>query len=369
MKEYDFLIVGAGLFGSVFAREMTDSGKKCLIIDKRKHTGGNVYSENREGINVHIYGPHIFHTNDKEIWEYVNKFADFNNFVNRPKVNYKGKIYSFPINLMTLYQLWGTDTPTKARERLYQEKLNIKSPKNLEEWILSEVGEEIYKIFIYGYTRKQWGREPKDLPVFIIKRLPIRLNFNDNYFTDKYQGIPIDGYAKMIKNIQDGIEIKLNTDFFQQKEYFENIANTIVFTGRIDEFFNYDLGPLEYRSLKFETEFLDVKDFQGNALINYTEYDIPFTRICEHKHFEFGNQNYTVITKEYPDNWSKEKEPFYPINDIKNNNLYSGYKRKSELLSNYIFGGRLAEYKYYDMHQIIASALVKAKKNKRENKL
>jgi len=361
--KYDFLIVGAGLFGSTFAQQAKERGKICLIIDKRSHTAGNSYTEKIEGINVHKYGPHIFHTSDEDIWNYVNKFAEFNSYVNRPKVNYKGKIYSFPINLFTLYQMFGVGTPEEAKQLLADLKTNNKFPKNLEEWILSEVGEEIYRTFIYGYTKKQWGREPRELPASIIRRLPIRLTFDDNYYTDKYQGIPIGGYTQMIEKMQEGIEVRLGVDFFEDRVKFESMAETIVFTGPIDEFFGHQHGELEYRSLRFETQILPIEDFQGNALINYTEEGIPFTRICEHKHFESTKSGSTVITKEYPQSWSSGEEKFYPVNDEENNSRYLLYRKMAEDLSpKYIFGGRLAEYKYYDMHQVIGSALAKARK-------
>ena len=361
--KYDFLIVGAGLFGSTFAQQAKERGKTCLIIDKRSHTAGNAYTEKIEGINVHKYGPHIFHTSDEDIWNYVNKFAEFNSYVNRPKVNYKGKIYSFPINLFTLYQMFGVGTPEEAKQLLADLKTNNKFPKNLEEWILSEVGEEIYRTFIYGYTKKQWGREPKELPASIIRRLPIRLTFDDNYYTDKYQGIPIGGYTQMIEKMQEGIEVRLGVDFFEDRVKFESMAETIIFTGPIDEFFGHQHGELEYRSLRFETQILPIEDFQGTALINYTEEGIPFTRICEHKHFESTKSGSTVITKEYPQAWSSGEEKFYPVNDEENNSRYLLYRKMAEDLSpKYIFGGRLAEYKYYDMHQVIGSALAKARK-------
>ena len=361
--KYDFLIVGAGLFGSTFAQQAKEKGKNCLIIDKRNHTAGNAYTEKIEGINVHKYGPHIFHTSDEDIWNYVNKFAEFNSYVNRPKVNYKGKIYSFPINLFTLYQMFGVGTPEEAKQLLADLKTNNKSPKNLEEWILSEVGEEIYRTFIYGYTKKQWGREPRELPASIIRRLPIRLTFDDNYYTDKYQGIPIGGYTQMIEKMQEGIEVRLGVDFFEDRVKFEGMAETIVFTGPIDEFFGHQHGELEYRSLRFETQILPIEDFQGNALVNYTEEEIPFTRICEHKHFESTKSGSTVITKEYPQAWFSGEEKFYPVNDEENNTRYLLYRKMAEDLSpKYIFGGRLAEYKYYDMHQVIGSALAKARK-------
>jgi len=362
-QKYDFLIVGAGLFGSVFAQQAKEKGKTCLIIDKRGHTGGNAYTEKIEGINVHKYGPHIFHTSDDEVWNYVNRFSKFNSYVNRPKVNYKGNLYSFPINLFTLYQLFGVKTPEEAKKLLADLKTNNKSTKNLEEWILSEVGEEIYRTFVYGYTKKQWGREPRDLPASIIRRLPIRLTFDDNYYTDKYQGIPIGGYTQMIEKMQEGIEVKLGVDFFEDRVKFEDMAETIVFTGPIDEFFGSQHGELEYRSLKFETQILPIEDFQGNALVNYTEEKIPFTRICEHKHFESTKSGITVITKEYPQSWSSGEEKFYPVNDEENNSRYLLYRKMAENLSpKYIFGGRLAEYKYYDMHQVIGSALAKSRK-------
>jgi len=360
---YDYLIVGSGFFGSTFAQQATEKGYKCLIIDKRNHNAGNAYTEEIEGINVHKYGPHIFHTSDDRIWNYVNRFASFNNFVNRPKVSYKGDLYSFPINLFTLYQLFGVKSPEEAKEILESVKIHSNSPKNLEEWILSQVGEEIYKKFIYGYTRKQWGRDPKELPSSIIRRLPIRLTFDDNYFNDIYQGIPIGGYTKMIEKMQEGVEVRLGVDFFENKEQFESEAKTIIFTGAIDEFFGYQFGPLEYRSLRFETEEINIPDYQGNALINYTEEEIPYTRICEHKHFEFTKSDSTIITREYPDSWEPGKERYYPVNNAENNLKYSKYQKMAmAIYPRYIFGGRLAEYKYYDMHQVIGSALFAVKK-------
>jgi len=359
--KYDFLIVGCGLFGVTFAQQAKERGKKCLIIDSRNHIGGNIYTENKDGINIHTYGPHIFHTNNDEIWNYTNRFTKFNHFVNRPKVNYKEKLYSFPINLFTLYQLWGVKTPEEAKLKLESVKVKIQEPKNLEEWILSQVGEELYYTFIHGYTKKQWNKEPKDLPSFIIKRLPIRLNFDDNYFFDKYQGIPIGGYTKIIENMTDGIEVILNENYLDRRDYWNQKANKIIFTGKIDEFYNYKYGELEYRSLEFKTERHEIKDYQGNAVINYTDENVPYTRILEHKHFEFGEQDYTYITKEYPNNWDRNKIPYYPINNDINNNLYKKYRQISEKENNILFGGRLAEYKYYDMHQIIGSALQKSK--------
>ena len=359
--QYDYLIVGAGLFGSVFAQQAIESGKRCLIIDKRSHTAGNAYTKNINGINVHMYGPHIFHTSDDKIWEYVNRFAKFNTYVNRPKVNYKNNLYSFPINLFTLYQIFGVKTPEEARNKLESLKIHNDSPKNLKEWILSQVGEEIYYKFIHGYTKKQWGKDPEDLPSSIIKRLPIRLTFDDNYFNDKYQGIPIGGYTLMIEAMQKGADICLETDFFENVEYYESIAEKIVFTGAIDEFFNYSEGYLEYRSLRFENEILDIEDYQGNAIINYTEENVPFTRICEHKHFESAKTESTIITREFPEQWKPGDDRYYPINNEENNNRYNRYKKMADDRSaKYLFGGRLAEYKYYDMHQVIGSALKKS---------
>jgi UDP-galactopyranose mutase len=363
VMEYDYVIVGSGLFGSVFAQQMTEAGKKCIILERRTHIGGNCYTENIEGINVHKYGPHTFHTSDKGIWDYVNRFATFNNFVYRPKVKFGERIFSFPINLLTLHQVYGVSTPHEAAEKLESVKHRIENPKNLEEWILSQVGSELYELFVKGYTTKQWGRDPKELPSFIIKRLPIRLNYDDNYFFDKYQGIPIGGYTSMFEKMQEGIEIRLGVDFLKEREYWESISNKIVFTGPIDEFFEFSEGVLEYRSLKFETETLDVEDFQGNAVVNYTEVDVPWTRICEHKHFDEVKVNKTVVTREYPADWKFGMERFYPLSDEKNKDTYSKYKKLSEGISDkYIFGGRLAEYKYYDMHQVVGSALSRARK-------
>lgn len=362
-KKYDYLIVGSGLFGSVFAHEATKKGKKCLVIDKRKHIGGNIYTENIEGINVHKYGAHIFHTNDKKLWDYVNQFADFNQFVNSPLSLSKGKLYNLPFNMNTFYQLWGESNPIKVKAIIDEqiEKYGSKDPQNLEEQALSLVGKDIYETLIKEYTEKQWGRKATELPAFIIKRLPVRFTFDNNYFNDRYQGIPIGGYTKIIEGLLKEVEVLLNTDFCENREYFENIANKIVFTGKIDEYFNYQFGQLEYRSLRFENEILDSDNFQGNAVINYNDSEYPYTRIIEHKHFEFGKQPKTVVTKEYPENWTAEKEAYYPINDEKNQAIYAQYKALEEK-SKTIFGGRLAEYKYYDMHQIVASALTKASK-------
>ncbi|WP_304063966.1 UDP-galactopyranose mutase [Pedobacter glucosidilyticus] len=364
MKKYDYLIVGGGLFGAVFAHEMKKINKTCLVIDRRSHKGGNVYCENIEGINVHKYGAHIFHTNDKMIWDYVNQFVEFNRYTNSPLANYKGELYNLPFNMNTFYKLWGTITPSEAKEKIRSqcENLNITLPKNLEEQAISLVGTDIYEKLIKGYTEKQWGRDAKDLPAFIIKRLPVRFNFDNNYFNDKYQGIPIGGYNKLIDGLLEGIEIKLNVDYFEEKYELDALATNIVYTGKIDEFYQFRFGELEYRSLRFEHELLELDNFQGNAVVNYTEREVPYTRIIEHKHFEFGTQNRTLITKEYPDEWSLGKESYYPINDIKNTEIYKKYKILSETEENVIFGGRLAEYKYYDMHQVIASALTVTKK-------
>ena len=357
----DYVIIGSGLFGSIFARQMTDRGASCLILEKREHIGGNCYTENTEGIHVHKYGPHIFHTNSDKVWEYMNRWTKFNNFVNRPKVNYMGKLYSFPINLFTLYQLWGMSTPKDAEKKLNEVKIKKENPKNLEEWILSQVGEEIYETFIKGYTTKQWGRSPKDLPSFIIKRLPIRLNFDDNYYEDKYQGIPENGYTEIFKKLLNGIPVETNVDYLKDREKLDSLAKKTVYTGAIDEFFNYEYGTLEWRSLRFEHERIETKDFQGNAIINYTDESIPHTRVIEHKHFNYGKQDFSVVTKEFPQNWDKNKEKFYPINDEKNNELYSKYKNMIDE-KKYVFGGRLADYKYYDMHQVVGSALVRSEK-------
>lgn len=362
MYNYDFLIVGTGLFGSVCARELTDAGYKCLVIDKRSHIGGNCYTENVNGIHVHKYGPHIFHTSNDDIWNYVNRFVKFNNYRYNPKVSYKENTYSFPINLMTLYQVYGVRTPEEAKQKLQEVRVPCDNPKNLEEWILSQVGKEIYEIFIKGYTTKQWGTDPKNLPMSIIKRLPIRTNFNDSYYFDTYQGIPEEGYTKVFEQLLAGIDVRLNTDYFEHREELHKvIQKKIIYTGPIDKFYNYQYGYLEYRSLKFVEEHLNIQDYQGAAGINYTEEEIPFTRKIEHKHFnpigESFKQEFTVVTTEYPEKWSTEKEPFYPINDDKNTEIYKQYKQLMDNESNFIFGGRLADYRYYDMHQVIGSAL------------
>lgn len=359
---FDFLIVGAGLFGSTFARTVADRGKKVLILEKRNHIGGNCYTKKIEGIDVHVYGPHIFHTNDNKIWEFINEFSNFNNYQHRPKVNYNDKVYSFPINLMTFYQVWGSKNPQEAKEKIKSVRIKNPSPDNLEDWILSEVGEELYEIFIRGYTTKQWGKNPKDLPTFIIKRIPIRFTYDDRYFSDKYQGVPIDGYTSIFEKMLDhpNIQYQTDVDFFNNKKEFTSLADKIVYSGKIDEFYDYQFGELEYRSLKFETKTLD-GDYQGCAIMNYTQEDVPFTRIVEHKHFCSNNSDKTVVTWEYPDSYNNSKVPYYPINDEKNNNLYNKYKQ-IETNGKIIFGGRLGKYEYKDMHQIIASAITIANK-------
>nr|WP_317280418.1 UDP-galactopyranose mutase [uncultured Fusobacterium sp.] len=359
MKKYDYLIVGAGLYGSIFAYEMNKKGKKCLVIDKRDHIGGNIYCENIEGINVHKYGAHIFHTSNKEVWEYINQFCEFNNYINSPIANYKGQIYNLPFNMNTFNKLWGVRTPEEAKRKIEEQKkeFGIVEPRNLEEQAISLIGKDIYEKLIKGYTEKQWGRKATELPAFIIKRLPVRFIYDNNYFNDRYQGIPIGGYTKIIEKMVEGVEVKLNTNFFDNREYFENIAEKIVFTGMIDEFYNYQFGKLEYRSLRFETEVLNKENYQGNAVVNYTEREISYTRIIEHKHFEFGKQAKTVITREYPSEWKEGDEPYYPVNNEKNNNLYKKYKKLAEKETNVIFGGRLGEYKYYDMDKVIEKVL------------
>jgi UDP-galactopyranose mutase len=363
MTQYDYLIVGSGLFGAVFAHEANKRGKKCLVIDKRNHAGGNVYCENIDNINVHKYGAHIFHTNDKGIWDYVNQFVEFNRYTNSPVAFYKEEVYNLPFNMNTFHQLWGVKTPEEARAKIEEQvkASGIIDPKNLEEQAISLVGVDIYNKLIKGYTEKQWGRKATDLPAFIIKRLPVRFTYDNNYFNDKYQGIPVGGYNKLIDSLLEGIEVKLNIDFFDNRDFFSQLATKIVFTGKIDEYYNNQFGTLEYRSLRFDTQLKEIENFQGNAVVNYTENQIPYTRIIEHKHFEFGTQKNTVVTYEYPDEWVMGKESYYPVNDEKNNLIYSKYNELSQNDKNIIFGGRLAEYKYYDMHQIIASALTKFK--------
>lgn len=361
---YDYLIVGAGLYGSIFAYEATKRGKKCLVIDKRSHIGGNIYCEDIEGINVHKYGAHIFHTNNKKIWEYVNNFVEFNRYTNSPVANYNGEIYNLPFNMNTFNKLWGVITPQEAKKKIEEQKKDagIANPKNLEEQAISLVGTDIYEKLIKGYTEKQWGRSAKDLPSFIIKRLPVRFTYDNNYFNDRYQGIPIGGYNKIIEKMLEGSEIRLNVDFFENRKELQALAKKTVFTGMIDQYFNYKHGVLEYRSLNFETTIEENDNYQGNAVVNYTDRETPYTRIIEHKHFEFGTQEKTVITKEFPTEWESGDEPYYPINDQRNNEIYDKYKGLAEKEANVIFGGRLGTYKYYDMHQVIGAALTTVEK-------
>lgn len=356
---YDYLIVGAGLYGAVFAHEAKKAGKKVLVIDRRPNIAGNVYTEPMEGIQVHKYGAHIFHTNNKEVWSYVNQFAEFNRFTNSPVANYHGELYSLPFNMYTFNKMWGVVTPQEAAAKIEEQRkaAGITEPKNLEEQAISLVGTDIYEKLIKGYTQKQWGRECKDLPSFIIKRLPVRLTFDNNYFNDRYQGIPIGGYNVIIENMLGDVEVELGVDFFANREELEASAEKVVFTGMIDQYFDYKHGELEYRSLRFEHEVLDEENHQGNAVVNYTEREIPYTRIIEHKHFEYGTQPKTVITREYPADWKRGDEPYYPINDEKNNAMFAKYQEEAEKNDKVIFCGRLADYKYYDMHVVIERAL------------
>ncbi len=356
---YDYLIVGAGLFGSVCAHELNKKGKKVLVIEKRSHIAGNAYTENNNGIQVHKYGAHIFHTNDKKIWEYVNSFVEFNRFTNSPLANYKGELYNLPFNMNTFYKLWGVKTPQEALDVINEQRkeLGTKEPSNLEEKAISLVGRDIYEKLIKGYTEKQWGRKASDLPAFIINRLPVRMTYDNNYFSDRYQGIPIGGYTKMVEKMLEGIEVRLDVDFLKNKSELSKLASKVIYTGPIDEYFEYCYGLLEYRSLRFETETLHTDNYQGNAVINYTEAEVPFTRIIEHKHFDPVETKHTVVTKEYPSEWRKGDEPYYPVNNGKNMDLFSKYRKLASEEKQVIFGGRLAEYKYYDMHQVISSAL------------
>ena len=362
---YDYLIVGAGLYGAVCARQLTDAGKSVLVIDKRSHIAGNVYTEKTEGINVHIYGAHIFHTNNKTVWDYVQRFATFNRFTNSPVANYKGELYSLPFNMYTFNKMWGVVTPEEAATKIEEQKkaAGITEPKNLEEQAISLVGTDIYEKLIKGYTQKQWGRPCDQLPAFIIKRLPVRLNFDNNYFNALYQGIPVGGYTKMVENMLSGIEVKLNCDYLTDKDALDKLAEHVIYTGPIDAYFNYSLGNLEYRSVRFETETLDITNFQGNAAVNYTDSETPYTRIIEHKWFEFGKDENgndlpkTVISKEYSSEWKPGDEPYYPVNDEKNGALYEKYRELSLKEENVIFGGRLGSYKYYDMDQVIGEAI------------
>lgn len=361
---YNYLIVGSGLFGSVFARQAADAGKKVLVIDKRPNIAGNVYTEKVEGINFHKYGAHIFHTNNTEVWNYVNRFATFNRFTNSPVANYKGELYSMPFNMYTFNKMWGVVTPEEAAAKIEEQKKEITGePQNLEEQAISLVGRDIYEKLVKGYTEKQWGRDCKELPAFIIRRLPVRLTFDNNYFNALYQGIPIGGYTKLVENLLEGIEVRLNEDYLEDKAEWNVMAEKVVYTGAIDAYFDYALGNLEYRSVRFENEILDIPNFQGNAAVNYTDRETPWTRIIEHKWFEFGKDENgndlpkTIISKEYSSEWKPGDEPYYPVNDKKNGELYQKYKALAEKEENIIFGGRLGEYKYYDMDAVIASAL------------
>lgn len=367
-NHYDYLIIGSGLYGATFAYFARKVGKKCLVIDKRAHLGGNIYCENIDGIHVHKYGAHIFHTSNKKVWDFVNQFAAFNRYTNSPVANFHGRLFNLPFNMNTFYEMWGVTTPAEAQAKIEEQKKasGITDPKNLEEQAISLVGRDIYETLVKEYTEKQWGRKCAELPAFIIKRLPVRFTFDNNYFNDAYQGIPIGGYNKIIEGLLFGIETKTDVDFFEHRAELEKLADKIVFTGKIDEFFGYRFGKLEYRTVRFETEELDVQNYQGNAVVNYTSHDEPFTRIIEHKHFEPENpsysQNKTVISKEYSTEWKDGLEPFYPVNDEKNAEVYKKYKSLADVENNVIFGGRLAEYKYYDMDDVIAKAMEDAER-------
>lgn len=356
---YDYLIVGSGLFGSVFAHEMHKKGKSCLVLERRPHVGGNIYCENKDGINIHTYGAHIFHTSNKKVWDYVNQFVEFNNYVNSPVANYKGELYNLPFNMNTFTKMWGVVTPKEAAEKIAQQRAEagITDPKNLEEQAISLIGTDIYTKLIKGYTEKQWGRSCKELPAFIIKRLPVRYTFDNNYFNDRYQGIPVGGYNKLIEGLLAGIEVRTGVDYLKHRDEYKGMAKRIVYTGPIDEYFGYKLGTLEYRGLRFETERLEEENHQGVAVMNYTDRETPWTRIIEHKHFEFGTQPVTYVTKEYPADWQPGEEAYYPVNNARNQSLYEQYAALAQNEQNVIFGGRLAEYKYYDMDDVVESAL------------
>lgn len=356
---YDYLIVGSGLFGSVFAHQMHKKGKSCLVLERRPHVGGNIYCENKDGINIHTYGAHIFHTSNKKVWDYVNQFVEFNNYVNSPVANYKGELYNLPFNMNTFTKMWGVVTPKEAAEKIAQQRAEagITDPKNLEEQAISLIGTDIYTKLIKGYTEKQWGRSCTELPAFIIKRLPVRYTFDNNYFNDRYQGIPVGGYNKLIEGLLAGIEVRTGVDYLKHRDEYKDITKKIVYTGPIDEYFGYKLGPLEYRGLRFETERLEEENHQGVAVMNYTDHETPWTRIIEHKHFEFGTQPVTYVTKEYPADWQPGEEAYYPVNNARNQSLYEQYAALAQNEQNVIFGGRLAEYKYYDMDDVVESAL------------
>lgn len=367
---YDYLIVGAGLYGAVFAEQARAKGKSVLVVDKRPHIAGNVYTKEIEGINVHQYGAHIFHTNDRKAWNYVNRFAEFNRFTNSPVANYRGELYSLPFNMYTFNKMWGVTTPEQAAEKIREQRVSagISEPRNLEEQAISLVGTDIYEKLIKGYTEKQWGRPCRELPAFIIKRLPVRFTFDNNYFNARYQGIPIGGYTRMVEHMLDGIEVRLDVDYLAGKRELDALAQKVVYTGPIDAYFGYSLGALAYRSVRFETEVLDMPNYQGNAAVNYTDSETPWTRIIEHKWFEFGTQDKTVISREYSSEWHRGDEPYYPVNDEKNGNLYAAYKKLAEQEQHVIFGGRLGEYKYYDMDAVILSALDRVEKELTERK-
>ena len=364
---YDYLIVGAGLFGAVFAHEMTKEGKKCLVVEKRDHIAGNIYCETVDDIHVHKYGAHIFHTSNKKVWDYINTFAEFNNYINSPVASYKDELYNLPFNMNTFSKMWGIKTPQEAKDIIAKQikELDIKEPKNLEEQALSLVGQDVYQKLIKGYTEKQWGRDCKDLPSFIIKRLPLRFVYDNNYFNDRFQGIPIGGYTPIVEKMLEGCDVLLNTDYFEYRKTNPDIADKVVYTGMLDKYFDYKLGVLEYRSVRFEHERLDTDNYQGNAVVNYTEREVPYTRIIEHKHFEFGTQPTTVISKEYPSEWKLGDEPYYPVNDKKNEELANGYRELAAKEENVIFGGR-GEYRYYDMDKVIEAALQAAAAQKAE---
>ncbi len=359
LKPYDYLVVGAGLFGAVFTHEALKKGKKVLVIDKRDTVAGNLYTEEVEGIRVHKYGAHIFHTNDKKVWDFVTRFADFNRYTNAPVANYKGELYSLPFNMYTFYQMWGTVTPAEAQQKIAEQRAaaGIENPRNLEEQAISLVGKDIYEKLVKGYTEKQWGRSCSELPAFIIKRLPVRFTFDNNYFNALYQGIPLGGYTAMVEKMLEGADVRLNSDYFEQRDYWNRQAEKVLFTGPIDAYFDHCFGYLEYRSVRFETETLDMPNYQGNAVVNYTDRETPFTRIIEHKFFEFGTQEKTVISREYSSEWHPGDEPYYPVNDEKNSALYEKYAALAEKEKNVVFGGRLGGYKYYDMDVTIAAAL------------
>ena len=359
MKKYDYVLVGAGLYSGVIAYLAGQAGKNCLVLERRDHTGGNIYCEEIEGIHVHKYGAHIFHTSNKEVWQFVNSLAEFNRYTNSPIANYKGEIYNMPFNMNTFSKMWGIRTPEEAKTIIEEQRKAVPGePKNLEEQAIKLVGKDIYEKLVKGYTEKQWGRKATELPAFIIKRLPVRFTFDNNYFNDKYQGIPVGGYTALIEKMLEGVEVRLNTDYFDDKSYFDSLADKIIYTGEIDRYFDYCYGHLEYRTVRFETELLEgVSNYQGNAVVNYTDAETPYTRIIEHKHFEFGQQPDTIISKEFSKEWQPGDEPYYPVNDEKNSRLYTQYKALADAQDKVIFGGRLAEYKYYDMHQVIEQAL------------